>query len=90
MKLKDGELDEHILNSILINLINISKAPELGLESLQTALGSLIMDTKSGLSIDGVDKYWRKLVDFVEMVLHCYCVSPVSYHYGSGVTVSLS
>lgn len=83
-KLKDGELDEHILDSILIILVNITKAPELRLESLQDALGSLVMDTKSGLTQDGVDKYWKNLVAFVETILQCYSISPEMGKYLNG------
>lgn len=76
-RLKDGELNEHILKNILAILITITEAPELRMEFLQSSLGSLLMDTNAGLSKGGVEKYWKKLVSFVETVLQYYSLSPV-------------
>ena len=76
-RLKDGELNEHILKNILAILVSITEAPELRMEFLQSSLGSLLMDTNTGLTREGVEKYWKKLVAFVETVLQYYSISPV-------------
>ncbi len=77
-KLKDGHTSDHILRSIFSVLAAITEAPELRMEFLQSSLGSLLVDTNARLIRGGVDKYWRKLVSFIETVLQYYGIAPVS------------
>ena len=84
-KLKDGELNEQILANILDILVAITEAPELKMEFLQSALGSLLVDTDAGCIRGGVDKYWKKVVSFIETVLQFYGISPVGIITGGAL-----